>query len=117
MKTIALLLISLSLAGCGTINTVLRGDEVTSRELLDKKSYCNTVPRIYSGVYYDFCLLNAPAPAPEQPGRSGYAMPGLLIDAALCGVLDTVALPYTIYRQSRDGSIEIVRTRWKPKAL
>jgi uncharacterized protein YceK len=111
MKTLSLLLVLLALSGCGTINTVFRGDETTSRELLGAKSYCTTVPRIYSGVYYDFCLLNAPEP--EQPSRSGYGMPGLLVDAAICGVLDTASLPYTIYRQSRDGNIEITRTTWK----
>jgi uncharacterized protein YceK len=110
MKIIALLALGLVLSGCGSINTVLRGDEVTSRELIDQKSYCATVPRVYSGVYYDFCLLNAP---PEHAGRSGYAMPGLLIDAAVCAVLDTVALPYTVYRQRQDGSIEISPRTWK----
>ncbi len=109
MKLIALLTLGLVLSGCGSINTVLRGDEVTSRELIDQKSYCATVPRIYSGVYYDFCLLNAP----PQPSRDGYAMPGLLIDAAVCAVLDTVALPYTIYRQNQDGSIDISPRTWK----
>jgi uncharacterized protein YceK len=102
---------SLLLSGCGSINTVLRGDEVTSRELIDAKSYCATVPRIYSGVYYDFCVLNAPAP--DQPSRSGYGMPGLFVDAVACAVLDTVALPYTIYQQSQDGSIEISRATWR----
>jgi len=111
MKLIALSALGLVLSGCGSINTVLRGDEVTSRELIDQKSYCATVPRVYSGVYYDFCLLNAPAP--EHASRSGYNMPGLLIDAAVCAVLDTVALPYTVYRQSQDGSIEISPRTWK----
>ncbi|WP_426141148.1 YceK/YidQ family lipoprotein [Pseudomonas sp. DWP3-1-2] len=116
MKVAGLFVLCLALSGCGSINTVVRGDDVTSRELTREKSYCTTVPRVYSGVYYDFCLLNAPAPESEKTRQSGYNMPGLLLDAAVCVVLDTVALPYTVYRQSRDGSIEITRLSWKPES-
>jgi uncharacterized protein YceK len=34
-------------------------------------------------------------------------VPFVLLDMTLSGVLDTVALPYTIYRQGVDGSIRI----------
>ncbi|AHC33122.1 MULTISPECIES: YceK/YidQ family lipoprotein [unclassified Pseudomonas] len=104
-----------ALAGCGTINTVFRPDVVTSQNLKDSRSHCENVPRIYSGVMYGFCTLNG-EPKPEKnlndislidhgPG----AVPVIAIEFVASGVLDTLLLPYTIYRQSKDGSIEIFR--------
>ncbi len=94
----------LGLTGCGTIDTVIRGDSVTRQNLNHVKSPCATIPRIYSGVIYDMCLLRG------KPSRAALWLgPGpelMLVDLALSGVLDTAALPYTIFGQIREGSIE-----------
>lgn len=37
------------------------------------------------------------------------AVPIIAIEFVASGVLDTRVLPYTIYRQNKDGSIEIFR--------
>ena len=107
--------VCLSLAGCGTINTVFRPDAVASQNLKDSRSHCENVPRIYSGVIYNFCKLNG-EPAPDKSlkdislgDHAGMALPFVAFDAVASGVLDTLVLPYTIYRQSSDGSIEIYR--------
>ncbi len=106
---------SLALAGCGTINTVFRPDAVASQNLKDSRSHCENVPRIYSGVIYGFCTLNGePAPDKSLKDKSlidhgGGALPILAAELVLSGVLDTLVLPYTIYRQNTDGSIEIYR--------
>ncbi|MHC8303887.1 YceK/YidQ family lipoprotein [Pseudomonas sp. PB3P13] len=92
---------SLALTGCGTVLTVLQGDEDAARGLRKQKTYCQSVPRIYSGLAYDFCLLNAP------PDPTGVLIPFVLLDITLSGVLDTVALPYTIYRQAAHGNLGI----------
>ena len=56
---VALILFTAScFIGCGTINTVARGDYVTKRNLKKAKTYCESIPRVYSGVSYDFCRLN-----------------------------------------------------------
>ncbi|MDD2058266.1 YceK/YidQ family lipoprotein [Pseudomonas sp. GD03860] len=104
MKSLALSLLPLFLTGCGTINTVFKADEVASNELARWQSHCDAVPRIYSGAILDFCALHA------EPGNSssGYGRPSaelMLVDMLLSGVADTVVLPYTLYLQSRDGSI------------
>ncbi|MNJ06081.1 hypothetical protein D3C77_01620 [compost metagenome] len=104
MKCLATLMLPLVLAGCGTINTVFKADEVTSNTLARWQSHCDSVPRIYSGAILDFCALHA------EPGHysSGYGQPsaGLMrVDMLFSGVADTVVLPYTLYRQNRDGSI------------
>lgn len=104
-----------SLAGCGTINTVFRPDAVASQNLKDSRSHCENVPRIYSGVIYGFCTLNG-EPAPNKSlkdngilGHDGNFLPVVAIEFVASGALDTLMLPYTIYRQNKDGSIEIYR--------
>lgn len=110
----ALLVLALvSIAGCGTINTVLRPDAVASKSLKDSHSHCDSVPRIYSGVMYGFCYLNS-EPKPEKSAedptfgqRGSNIFPVIAIEALASGLADTLVLPYTVYRQSKDGSIEI----------
>lgn len=92
---------SWALSGCGTAVTVLQDDEGATRSLRKQKTYCQSIPRIYSGLAHGFCLLHAP------PYPSGVLVPVVLLDLSLSGVLDTACLPYTIYRQTVDGNISI----------
>lgn len=97
--------LSLTLVGCGTVTTVLRDDAVVSTDLKKQKTYCQSIPRVYSGVAYDFCVLNGP---PNSMGAVAINdVPWVYFDFLASGVLDTLVLPYTIYRQSVDGSIDI----------
>ncbi|OPA95344.1 hypothetical protein BFW87_13910 [Pseudomonas fluorescens] len=96
---------ALLLSGCGTFNSVVRKDGETARELRLIKTYCQSIPRVYSGVAFDFCALHA------APDLTGILMPLVLVDIAVSGVADTVVLPYTIYRQVNDGNISIY---WRP---
>ncbi|MCF4996637.1 YceK/YidQ family lipoprotein [Pseudomonas syringae] len=107
MKIQAVMLTALFLGGCGTVQTVVRNDQVAVDELKKERSYCGAVPRIYSGVTYDFCLLHAPPGEDVDTFNHKNSTPGLLIDAVLSGALDTLLLPYTIYKQQADGSIII----------
>ena len=103
--SLALLGVSLIVAGCGTLTTVLREDSVTVQSLKAKKTYCQSVPRVYSGVSYDLCVLHAPPNSGS--GMSLNDVPWPYLDVAVSGVLDTLLLPYTIYRQNADGSLEL----------
>lgn len=98
-------LISISLLGCGTVNTVIKGDSTARHNLNQVKSPCESIPRIYSGVFYDLCALRG------KPSRTalwvGSGAELVLIDLALSGVLDTVALPYTVYGQINEGHINL----------
>lgn len=109
MKSSFLLLAALMLSGCGTIDTVFREDAVASQELKERKTYCGGVPRIYSGVTYDFCSLHAPEPENGATYIGPASNQAMLLDMAVSGVLDTLLLPYTIYRQHSDGSLIIVQ--------
>ncbi len=97
--------ITITVIGCGTINTVLHDDSVPRRNLSQVKSPCETIPRIYSGVSYNICALRG---KPSKTTLWAGAVPELvLVDIVLSGMLDTVALPYTIYEQIIEGDIEL----------
>lgn len=104
-KLASLGVISLSISGCGTLNTVFRENVAATRELRKQKTYCQSIPRVYSGLAFDFCLLNAP------PDYTGVLVPLVLVDLALSGAADTVVLPYTLYRQGKDGNLGVY---WRP---
>ncbi|MHC8358724.1 YceK/YidQ family lipoprotein [Pseudomonas sp. LS2P72] len=99
--TMLLSALALALSGCGTAFTVLQDDEDAARSLRKQKTYCQSIPRIYSGLAYDFCVLNA------APDPTGILLPFVLVDFTLSGVFDTVLLPYTVYRQATDGNLSI----------
>ncbi|RON86735.1 YceK/YidQ family lipoprotein [Pseudomonas fluorescens] len=107
MRTQAVMLTVLMLTGCGTVQTVALSDNFSVKQLKTQKSYCGAVPRIYSGATYDFCMLHAEKPDDVDAFNYNNASIGLVVDAAISGVLDTFLLPYTIYKQQADGSIVI----------
>jgi uncharacterized protein YceK len=98
--------IAFFLTGCGTINTVFYEDSVTSNNLRKLKTNCNSIPRAYSGVFYDFCILNGP-PSELPNGITIGQIPLPVLDFIPSGIVDTLILPYSIYQQTMHGSIEI----------
>ncbi|MDN3221102.1 YceK/YidQ family lipoprotein [Pseudomonas nunensis] len=105
MRTLVMMLAALVLAGCGTVQTVVRSDEAAAKSLKERNSYCGAVPRVYSGVTYDFCYLNAPLESGIDAQQHTAIPIVVLVDAVVSGVADTLLLPYTVYRQQADGSI------------
>lgn len=105
LKLSLLILLEISVSGCGTINTTFRDDMVASNKLANWQSHCDSVPRVYSGAAFDYCTLNA---APRRSiGFDGYpAAPLIVLDMGLSGIADTFLLPYTIYLQNKYGNIE-----------
>ena len=100
------LALGVALGGCGTVRTV--SDESKAVDDLAKwQTNCHTIPRIYSGVAYQFCNLNGPV-------RSGTESPpvDILMDMAASGLADTVLLPYTGYQQYRRGNVAIRRLEY-----
>lgn len=104
------------LSACGSYHTLRSDDVVDASDLRLKGTYCGAIPRVYGGVVWDACQLYG-----EPPADSGNTPPSALanyavgppilpvLDMAFSGVIDTLALPYTLYRQNRDGSIELRR--------
>ena len=102
----AVLILALSLTGCGTVNTVIRSDDVVKKNMNEIETKCDSIPRVYSGVSYDFCYLHA-RPESTYHGIPSSSPPLIFVDILFSGVIDTVILPYSIYKQSQDGSIKV----------
>lgn len=95
------------LTGCGTVQTLAPEKGKVKISYKDKKSYCQSIPRVYSGVAHNFCQLYG------EPDRTSYGtaaqVPFWAIDTMVSAVADTLVLPYTVTRQMQDGSIKVVR--------
>ena len=105
-KEFAVLVLVLSLTGCGSVNTAIRSDDVVKENMDSVETKCDSIPRVYSGVSYDFCYLHA-RPESTYQGIPSSSPPLMFVDIVFSGVIDTVILPYSIYKQSQDGSIQV----------
>lgn len=125
INSLLLILASVALSACGSLNTLPRSDEEVASNLKRHQTKCTYVPQVYSGVAYDFCRMHAEYNSAarstypdvevtdkvilnhrrDTQGR-GLALL-LAADFVLSGVVDTFALPYTVYKQSKDGSVII----------
>lgn len=96
------------LGGCGTLNTAIRDESVARENLNQVETPCKTIPRVYSGVFYDICILRGKPPHTVPWIKIGSVPTPLIIaDMMLSSVLDTIILPYTTYSQISDGDIEL----------
>ncbi len=106
MKIISFLLGVCVLSGCGSIATLSATDDNVTSNLRNIGSYCGTVPRIYSGVVYDYCSMLS-----DHTSRWSlvWFVPVGFYAVSMLGsaVVDTVALPYTIPAQGKNGSYHI----------
>ncbi len=105
-RDIMILLFVFAITGCGTVNTVIRSDDVAKTNMREVETKCDSIPRIYSGVSYDFCYLHA------RPQFINYGFPSsnpplIFLDILFSGALDTLILPYSIYKQNKYGSINV----------
>jgi uncharacterized protein YceK len=101
MFYVCIILVTLLLYSCGTLYT----------QMSSKQKFCNTpspIPNIYSGTYLGFaCLTNYDCYNINNicsPWRRSGHTSGLG-DVPLSLVLDTVILPYTIYKQVAYGNL------------
>ncbi|UTF58675.1 YceK/YidQ family lipoprotein [Gilvimarinus sp. DA14] len=98
---ITMLILFISITGCGSVTTVGSSDSRVTANLERKNTYCKTIPRMYSGVAFDFCSLHAPSKGANLNWFAGY----YLVDGIASAVLDTLLLPYTGYLQVKEGSV------------
>jgi uncharacterized protein YceK len=92
---------------CGTIKTISPEKDHVVIKYHGKKSSCEEIPRIYSGVSYNFCLLYGEPSEKEDLGGGFNGVPWFVFDTAFSVVADTVVLPYTIVTQSKKGNIKV----------
>ncbi|QSX34540.1 YceK/YidQ family lipoprotein [Shewanella avicenniae] len=107
MKTLLLPLVACLCCSCATIKTISPDNNHVVIEHQGKKSYCETIPRIYSGISYNVCLLRGEPSKTANVGGTLNNVPWFVIDSAFSVVADTIVLPYTIVTQSKDGDIQV----------
>lgn len=103
MKVILIVFTAMILAACGSLTTVGIPDREIASNLKRQGTYCENIPRVYSGVAYDFCYLHSRRDGVYIDWYLGF----YLIDGVASGLVDTVLLPYTGYKQYTDGSLSI----------
>jgi uncharacterized protein YceK len=107
MKIFNAALLVVSCTACSTFKTMAptNGQINISHDGYDSK--CNKIPRVYSGVAYNFCRLNSEPNTSGYDGLAGFGVPIIFLDTVCSAVADTVALPYTIYTQVNNGNIKV----------
>lgn len=92
-------------SGCGSIATWHYSDATLANFLQARGTHCDTLPRSYSGVMFDYCWLDS------EPQQVYGSAPMLLLfgDAVLSAIADTLALPITAVQQREYGNIPLER--------
>jgi uncharacterized protein YceK len=91
------------LAGCGSFSTLSKDDDEIKHGLSQYRTNCASLPRVYSGVSYDICKVNSSTTEfPKQLKEMLY-----FLDIIPSAILDTAALPYSIHKQNKDGSLAL----------
>ena len=108
---------SVLVTGCGSLMTLPRSEMAIKNSMEKHETKCASIPYVYSGVAYSFCWLHAEIDedvlSPKNKGAEhpdhNYNGLGILLPAefVLSGAIDTIALPYTVYKQSKNGSINL----------
>ncbi|WP_426356820.1 YceK/YidQ family lipoprotein [Pseudocolwellia sp. HL-MZ19] len=120
MKGIISIFLIFGTLSCATVKTIDPTDNHINISIGNKNSFCEEIPRIYSGLSYHLCLFygepkrvrpplteaekNIPASI-RNTDRGG--VPFYFIDTVLSLALDTLVLPYTIYKQVDEGFIKV----------
>jgi hypothetical protein len=107
MKIFIAALLVVSCTACSTLKTVAPINGRINISHYGYGSKCNKIPRVYSGVAYNFCRLNSKPNTSSYDGLAAFAFPTIFLDTVCSAVADTVALPYTIYTQVNNGNIKV----------
>lgn len=107
MKTITCISLALFTCSCATIKTVEPTQNHVDISHGKYKSNCKSIPRIYSGTSYNICILYGDPNKSASVDTAKHSFHSWAIDSAFSIVSDTVILPYTIYAQMKNGSIQV----------
>jgi uncharacterized protein YceK len=103
-KTIIVLVILFSISACGTMRTVPEKAQLKLKHSSKlNANTCKKIPRIYSGVIFNGCLILGPPNLYAPPSSAFF----FFADTVGSLITDTIVLPYTIYGQVRYGNFPI----------
>jgi len=85
------------LNGCSSLYTNFASEQRVNHALYRAGSDCDQIPRVYSGVTFNYCYLTG---TPREAWQYG-VMSFLVFDMLPSAALDTVALPFTGVRQRK----------------
>ena len=91
-------------SACGTVKTVSEQKDRITVEYRGAKTYCESIPRVYSGVTYNLCLFYGEPKEQVVMEMSSILIPYRITDTMLSAVADTIILPYTLFLQYEKGS-------------
>ncbi len=109
MKFAVLILFTVFVVGCGTLKTTALDEPRIEIGTKSKRSLCSSIPHVYSGVFHNFCWLHRETNPNHSAIRSTGDLPIIAVDTVLSGLMDTILLPYSIYKQAEEGSIKVER--------
>ncbi|MGQ0709685.1 MAG: hypothetical protein ACT4NV_08035 [Rhodoferax sp.] len=109
-------LVAVVLSGCGTLTPMVGGEAMTRARLAHSR--CDSLPRAFRGVSYDFCWLNghpvAARTTDDEPMLGEAVVRDILswqlLFAGVDLVFDTVMLPFTIPQQLKHGNLPLRST-------
>src|ERR1022692_4403902 len=88
---------TLLLTGCGSYRRLSQDDREIKYGLNNYRTNCSSLPRVYSGVSYDICKVNSSTVEFSKQLKETLHYG----DIGLSAICDTVALPYSIYKQNK----------------
>ncbi|MFV3303858.1 YceK/YidQ family lipoprotein [Pseudomonas sp. NY15181] len=112
IRLLTTLVIVVGVTGCGSVRTLSSDNVAKVDDLGLRGTACgDTLPRVYGGVVYNSCVLIGDDRQRGGPISRFSLMeyPAPVIDMGFSAVVDTLVLPYTLYRQNRDGDIQMLR--------
>lgn len=109
LNYILILAFVIVLQGCATYKTVVPSSQKKLIEYVEsvEGEKCITIPRIYSGINYIYCVMSG-----EVTLKSIHTEIALV---PLDFIADTILLPYTIIKQSKDGDLVLKKAIKKQK--
>ena len=107
MKILIMTLVIISCTACSTFKTIAPSNGRVNISHHGYDSKCNKIPRVYSGVAYNFCKLNSEPNISGYDGLAGFGVPIIFLDTVCSAVADTIALPYTVFTQVNNGNIKV----------
>ena len=110
-KTFLAVMLLAGCTGCASVTTWHYSDDKLATFLQERRTHCESLPRIYSGFHLDFCWLDS------EPQRiyGSAPMALLMVDGLLSGIADTIALPVTAVRQHEYGDIPLAHSTRIPE--